>query len=183
MLYTHEIMSDTVLTQDYTQQNDLYIQDRVAMKRQWPYFWGVSRDNTEWYEEGKAEIALHPAGPDGVKTWWGGWGFSLPKFVEDMDAAKDLIAWVTNNQNAPILAEGQSWFVMPRESILAAMEGGLVPYMQMYSDAEALVPRPYHPKQSDAEVVVDDVSQLYLTDQLTLEEALQQGKDRIAALG
>jgi multiple sugar transport system substrate-binding protein len=183
MLYTHKIMSDTVLTQDYTQQNDLYMKDRVAMMRQWPYFWGVSRDNTEWYEEGKADIALHPAGPAGVKTWWGGWGFSLPKFADNMEVAKDLIAWVTNNKNAPILAEGQSWFVMPRESILAVMEGGLVPYMQMYSDAEALVPRPYHPKQSDAEVVVDDVSQLYLTEQLTLEEALQQGKDRIAALG
>jgi len=183
MIYTHEIMSDTVLTQDYTQQNDLYMKDRVAMMRQWPYFWGVSRDNTEWYEEGKADIALHPAGPAGLKTWWGGWGFSLPKFADNMEAAKDLIAWVTNNKNAPILAEGQSWFVMPRESILAAMEGGLVPYMQMYSDAEALVPRPYHPRQSDAEVVVDDVSQLYLTEQLTLEEALQQGKDRIAALG
>ena len=183
MLYTHKIMPESVLTEDYTQQNDLYMKDRVAMMRQWPYFWGVSRDNTEWYQEGKAEIALHPAGPAGNKTWWGGWGFSLPKFSTQMDAAKDLISWVTNNQNAPILAEGQSWFVMPRKSILAAMKGGLVPYMQMYSDAGALVPRPYHPKKSDAEVAVDDVSQLYLTKQLSLEEALQQGKDRIAALG
>jgi hypothetical protein len=23
------------------------MKDRVAMMRQWPYFWGVSRDNTE----------------------------------------------------------------------------------------------------------------------------------------
>jgi multiple sugar transport system substrate-binding protein len=182
MLYTHKIMSESVLTQDYTQQNDLYMKDRVAMMRQWPYFWGVSHDNKEWYQEGKAEIALHPAGPAGVKTWVGGWGFSLPKFSEHLDIAKDLIAWVTNNQNAPILAEGQSWFVMPRKSILAVMKGGLVPYMQMYTDAGALVPRPYHPKQSDAEVAVDDVSQLYLTKQLSLQEALAQGKERIGAL-
>jgi len=182
MLYTHKIMSENVLTQDYTQQNDLYMKDRVAMMRQWPYFWGVSRDNKEWYAEGKAEIALHPAGPAGVKTWWGGWGFSLPKFSQNLELAKDLIAWVTNNQNAPILAEGQSWFVMPRKSILATMKGGLVPYMQMYTDAGALVPRPYHPRQSDAEVAVDDVSQLFLTKQLSLKEALEQGKERIAAL-
>jgi ABC-type glycerol-3-phosphate transport system substrate-binding protein len=182
MIHTDKIMSESVLTQDYTQQNDLYMKDRAAMMRQWPYFWGVSRDNTEWYEEGKAEIALHPACPASNKTWWGGWGFSLPKFVENSEQAKDLIAWVTNNKNAPILAEGQSWFVMPRNSILAAMEGGLVPFMQMYSDANALVPRPYHPKQAEAEVVVDDVSQLYLTNQLTLQEALEEGKNRMAAL-
>jgi hypothetical protein len=46
-----------------------------------------------------------------------------------------------------------------------------------------LVPRPYHPRQADAEVVVDDVGQLYLTKQMTLAEALKAGKDRIAALG
>ena len=63
------------------------------------------------------------------------------------------------------------------------MEGGLVPYMGLYADNNALVPRPYHPKQADAEVVVDDVSQLYLTNQLTLSEALKEGKERIAALG
>lgn len=182
MIYTHKIMSENVLTQDYTQQNDLYMKDKAAMMRQWPYFWDVGRGNKDWYADGKAEIALHPAGPAGVKTWWGGWGFSLPKFSKEMDAAKDLIAFITNNANAPVLAKGQSWFVMPRNSILAEMKDGLVPYMQLYSDNNSLMPRPYHPKQSDAEVVVDDIAQLFLTKQSNLAEALQQGKDRIAAL-
>jgi maltose-binding protein MalE len=159
------------------------MKDRVAMMRQWPYFWGVARDNQEWYKEGRADIALHPAGPAGSKTWWGGWGFSLPKFSKNLDAAKDLIAWVTNNKNAPVLAEGQSWFVMPRKSILDVMKDGLPVYMQQYTDAGALSPRPYHPKQSDAETSVDDVAQLFLTKQLSLKDALQQGKDRIKALG
>ncbi|MGE5222341.1 MAG: extracellular solute-binding protein [Omnitrophica WOR_2 bacterium] len=184
MIYTNKIMSDSVLTQDYTQQNDLYMKDRVAMMRQWPYFWGVAHDNKAWFKEGMTEIALHPKGPSSNKTWYGGWGFSLVKFSKNMDAAKDLIAFVTNNQNAPTLAKGQSWFVMPRKSILAAMKGeSLVPAMQMYTDANALVPRPYHPKQSDAETAVDDISQLFLTKQVSLSDALKQGKDRIAALG
>lgn len=183
MIYTHKIMSDTVLTQDYTQQNDLYMKDRVAFMRQWPYFWSVARDNKEWYKDGRADIALPPAGPAGAKSWWGGWGFSLPKFAPNMDAAKDLIAFITNNKNAPILAQGQSWFVMPRKSILAVMKEGLPTYMQLYSDNNALVPRPYHPKQADAETVVDDIAQVFLTKQASLADALKQGKDRIAALG
>lgn len=184
MIHTHKIMSEDVLNEDYTQQNDLYMKDRVAMMRQWPYFYSVARENTAWYAEGKAEITLPPAGPGGAKSWWGGWGFSVPKFAPNLDEAKDLIAWVTNNKNAPILARGQSWFVMPRKSILDDMGNeGLPVYMGMYSDAGALVPRPYHPNQSDAEVVVDDVAQLFLTKQTSLAEAMQLGKDRIAALG
>jgi ABC-type glycerol-3-phosphate transport system substrate-binding protein len=182
LIHTHKIMPETVLNEDYTQQNDLYMKDRVAMMRQWPYFYSVARDNTAWYQEGRAEITLPPAGPAGPKSWWGGWGFSLPTYAPNMDAAKDLIAWVTNNTNAPILAEGQSWFVMPRTSILEVMKEGLPVYMDLYSSNNVLVPRPYHPKQSDAEVAVDDVGQLYLTNQMTLAEAMEAGKSRIAAL-
>lgn len=183
LMHTHKIISDTSLTQDYTQQNDLYMKDRVAMMRQWPYFWSVARDNKDWYKEGRADITLVPAGPAGPKTWWGGWGFSVPKFAPNQDEAKDLIAWVTNNQNAPILAKGQSWFVMPRKSILDVMKDGLPVYMKLYSDNNALVPRPYHPKQSEAETVVDDVGQLFLTKQMSLADAMKTGQERIAALG
>jgi maltose-binding protein MalE len=184
MIYTHKIMSETVLNEDYTQQNDLYMKDRVAIMRQWPYFWGVVTGNKDWYKDGRAAIALPPAGPGGSKTWYGGWGLAVPKFSANLDAAKDLIAWVTNNQNAPILAKGQSWFVMPRKSILAAMgDDPFVKSMQTYIDGNVLVPRPYHPRQSDAETAVDDVGQLFLTKQSSLADAMKAGKDRIAALG
>jgi ABC-type glycerol-3-phosphate transport system substrate-binding protein len=183
LIHTHKIMSDTVLNQDYTQQNDLYMKDRIAMMRQWPYFYSVVRDNKDWWQEGKAEITLPPAGPGGPKTWWGGWGFSVPMFAPNLEEAKSLIAWITNNQNAPILANGQSWFVMPRKSILDVMKDGLPIYMKMYSDNNCLVPRPYNPRQADAEVTVDDVGQLYLTDQMSLADAMKTGKERIAALG
>lgn len=185
LIYTHKIMSDAVLNQDYTQQNDLYMKDLIAMMRQWPYFWSVARDNKDWYKEGRADIALVPAGPAGPKSWYGGWGFSVPKFSANLDAAKDLIAWVTNNANAPTLAKGQSWFVMPRKAVLDALGNtDLVPFMKMYADnPNVLVPRPYHPKQSDAETVVDDVGQLFLTKQSSLSDAMKTGQQRIAALG
>jgi multiple sugar transport system substrate-binding protein len=183
LIHTHMIMSESVLNQDYTQQNDLYMKDRVAMMRQWPYFWSVVRDNTEWYQEGRADIVLPPAGPAGPKTWWGGWGFSVPTHAPNLEAAKDLIAWVTNAKNAPILAQGQSWFVMPRPSILAVMTEGLPVYMKLYADNNCLVPRPYNPRQAEAEVVVDDVGQLFLTKQMSLADAMTMGQERIAALG
>jgi trehalose/maltose transport system substrate-binding protein len=185
LIYTHKIMDVAVLNNDYTQQNDLYMKDLVAMMRQWTYFWSVARGNKAWYKEGRADIALPPAGPAGPKSWWGGWGLSIPKFSANLDAAKDLIAWLTNNQNAPVLAKGQSWFTMPRKSILDALgDTDIVPYMKMYaSNPNVLVPRPYHPKQSDAETVVDQVGQAFLTKQLSLSDAMKTGQQRIAALG
>jgi maltose-binding protein MalE len=142
------------------------------------YFYSVAREHggTKKARRNRAAAAARP-----VKSWWGGWGFSLPTYAPNMDAAKDLIAWVTNNTNAPTLAQGQSWFVMPRKSILDVMKDGLPVYMELYSTNNALVPRPYNPKQSDAEVAVDDVGQLYLTNQMTLAEAMEAVK-RIAAL-
>ena len=55
--------------------------------------------------------------------------------------------------------------------------------MKLYSDNNTLVPRPYNPKQADAEVVVDDVGQLYLTKQMSLADAMKTGQERMAALG
>lgn len=153
------------------------------MMRQWPYFWGVARDNKDWYKEGRAEITMPMKGPASNKTWYGGWGFALPKFSQNMDEAKDLITFITNNANAPVLAKGQSWFVMPRKSILSSIDNSLTDAMKQYTDAGVLQPRPYNAHQSDAETVVDDIAQLFLTKQSSLKDALEQGKSRIAALG
>ncbi len=49
LIYTHKIMPETAMSQDYTMINDEYMKDRVAMMRQWPYFWSVTRENEAWY--------------------------------------------------------------------------------------------------------------------------------------
>jgi ABC-type glycerol-3-phosphate transport system substrate-binding protein len=183
LIHTHKIMPETTLSMDYTQQNEEYMNDHVAFMRQWPFFWDVARGNKNWYQEGKAEITLPPAGPAGAKSWWGGWGFSVPKFAPNKAEALDLIAFITNNENAPILAKGQSWFVMPRKSIMAVMGNeGLAVHMQKYAEANVPAPRPFHPKVAEAQSIVDDMAALYLTKQISLSEAMKQGKERIAAL-
>jgi ABC-type glycerol-3-phosphate transport system substrate-binding protein len=47
LIHTHKILPEESLSVDYTRQNEAYMQDRVAMMRQWPFFWGVSRDNMD----------------------------------------------------------------------------------------------------------------------------------------
>jgi ABC-type glycerol-3-phosphate transport system substrate-binding protein len=78
MMHTSKIFPEDALNNDYTAQNNLYMADKVAFMRQWPYFQSVSEGNTDWYAPDKVKIELPPAGPAGSHAWWGGWGWSVP---------------------------------------------------------------------------------------------------------
>ncbi len=185
MIYTHEIFPDTALNQDYTAQNNLYMEDKVLFMRQWPFFTDVAKGNTEWYAPEKIVISLPPAGPAGAKSWIGGWGWSVPTSAPNVDGAKELIKYLTSVEVAPQLAAEQGFLLTPRTSILEALKDSgnpLLPAIQMYSDANVFAPRPFHPRLAEAQTIVDDMASLFLTKQASLAEALQQGKDLIAAL-
>ena len=186
MLYSFKIFDPAALNQNYDQQNENYMNDRVMFMRQWPFFQSVAEGNTAWYAPEKVVITLPPAGPAGAGSWWGGWGFTVPTYAPNPDGAKELIKFLTSNEIAPRLAEGQSWFIMPRASILAAFEGKgnpIVEAMGMYADAGVIKPRPFHPRVAEAQTVVDDVASLYLSKQDTLANILKAGRERIAELG
>lgn len=185
MMHTHKIFPETALNQDYNAQNELYMADKVAFMRQWPFFQSVAEGNTEWYAPEKMKIELPPAGPAGSKSWWGGWGFSIPTSAPNKDGARELIKFLTSVENAPRLAEGQSWFIMPRKSILAHFEGQgnpIVEAMGRYSDNMVPAARPFHPRVAEAQIIVDDMASLFLTKQASLSDVLKQGQELIKQL-
>ena len=185
MIHTHKIFPEDALNQDYTAQNELYMADKVAFMRQWPFFQSVAEGNTAWYAPEKVAIELPPAGPAGSKAWWGGWGFSIPASAPNLDGAKELIKFLTSVENAPKLAEGQSWFIMPRFSILeyfADKGDPIVEAMGRYSEAGVPAARPFHPRVAEAQTIVDDMASLFLTKQASLADVMRQGKELIAAL-
>lgn len=185
MIHTHQIFPETALNQDYTAQNELYMADRVAFMRQWPFFVDVARGNAEWFAPEKIQIELPPAGPAGSKSWVGSWGWTIPVAAPNKDGAKELIRFITSVENAPILARGQSWFVMPRASIIesfAEEEHPLVVAMAAYSDAGVPAPRPFHPRVVEAQTLVEDLASLYLTNQASLADIMRQGQQLIQDL-
>jgi ABC-type glycerol-3-phosphate transport system substrate-binding protein len=185
MIYTHKIFPETALNQDYTAQNELYMQDKVAFMRQWPFFTDVAKGNTEWYTDDKVVIELPPAGPAGAKSWIGGWGWSIPTSAPNPDGAKALLSYISSPAVAAQLAAQQGFLLTPRFSILEALKDSgnpLLPAIQMYSDNNVFAARPFNPRVSDAQTVVDDMASLFLTNQASLSEVLEQGKAQIAAL-
>jgi multiple sugar transport system substrate-binding protein len=185
MIHTHKIFPETALNQDYTAQNELYMQDKIYFMRQWPFFQGVAEGNTDWYEPEKAVIALPPAGEAGSKSWIGGWGFSIPTYAPNMDGAKALLQYLTSKEVAPELAAQQGFLLTPRYSILEALadsDNKLIPAMSLYAENDVFAPRPFHPRVAEAQTVVDDMASLFLTKQSSLSEVLEQGKALIKAL-
>ena len=185
MIHTHKIFPETALNDDYTKQNELYMADKVAFMRQWPFFQSVAEGNVEWFAPEKVKIELPPAGPAGSRAWWGGWGWSVPKSAPNPDGAKELIKYISSNEVAPRLAKGQSWFIMPRASILAAFEeedNPIVYAMGWYAEEGVPAARPFHVKVAEAQTIVDDMASLFLTKQASLSDVIKQGQELIKAL-
>jgi ABC-type glycerol-3-phosphate transport system substrate-binding protein len=185
MIHTHKIFPEEALNQDYTAQNNLYMGDKVAFMRQWPFFQGVAEGDTDWYAPEKMVIELPPAGPAGSKSWIGGWGYSIPTYAPNPDGAAELIRYLTSKEVAPELAKQQGFLLTPRYSILEALKDSgdeLIAAMGVYADNDVFAPRAFHPRVAEAQTVVDDMASLFLTNQASLSEVLEQGKELIAAL-
>jgi len=174
---------EEAVTWNYDQSNAAYMEDTVATMRQWTFFDGVAQANTAWFTPEKAVIADPPAGPAGSKTWAGGWGMAVPAAGEHKEEAKQFVAWMNTPEIATRLAEASSFFITSRTSVLDALGGeGIVAALKHYSDSGFVVPRPFHPKAAQAEAIVDDIGQSYLTGQITIDEAMDRLKTEIAAL-
>ncbi|MBZ0301690.1 MAG: extracellular solute-binding protein [Anaerolineae bacterium] len=185
LIHTHQILPETALNQDYNAQNALYMQDKIAFMRQWPFFYDAARADTEWFAPEKVVVELPPAGPAGSKSWTGGSGFEVPKFAPNPEGAAELIRFLTSNEIAPQIAREQGFLMSPRFSIAEALqdEGNFtLTNMVRYSDASVPTPRPFHPKVAQAQSIVDDMASLFLSKQASLTDVLKQGQEQIAAL-
>jgi len=183
LIYQHEVFPRDALTWTYDQLNSAYMGDKLLTMREWTFFWDVSQGQKEWYKPEKVHIVLPPAGPGGSKTWAGGWGWAIPKFTRNMEAAKTFFKWITSKENAPRLAKASAFFVTSRNSVMSVMGNeGILRYMKLYTEQNAVAPRPYTKQSIKAETVVDDVAQAYLTNQIDLKTAMEQGKQRLATL-
>jgi len=185
MIYTHKIMPETALNDDYTAQNELYFNDKIAFMRQWPFVINAAEERTDWFAPEKLAVTLPPAGPAGAKTWTGGSGWDIPKFAPNPEGAQELIRFLTRADIAVEMARAQSFLGCLRESIvtaLAAENHPLAQYWQMYADADAVVPRNFHPKVAQAQTVVEDMASLFLFGQASLADVMKEGPRLIAEL-
>src|SRR5688572_10594315 len=187
-MYTSKALNPASLQKDYNQQNGDYLADKVAFMRQWPFFGDVARseDNKAWFSEDKAAVALPPVGPGGPggSTYAAGWGWGIVKNSPNLDAAQELFKFLISNEAAAEAVKVGFWFLSARKSVLAAApaDSWLVQALNTYTEADVIGVRPHHPQFVEALTILEDTAAAYLTQQISLEESMQQAKDQLAAL-
>jgi ABC-type glycerol-3-phosphate transport system substrate-binding protein len=187
LMYTDKVLNPASLQKDYNQQNADYLADRVAFMRQWPFFYDVARseDNSAWFAENKVQIALPPVGPGGKEnsTYAAGWGFGVIKTSPNLEEARELFKFLIDKNTAAEAVKISYWFLSARNSVLEAAGGqGVAGPLKMYSDAGVVALRPHHPRFVEALTILEDTAAAFLTDQIGIDESLQQAKDQLATL-
>lgn len=185
-LMDSKTLNPASLQKSYDAQNADYIADKVAFMRQWPYFYNVSRAATEWFAEDKVVVGLPPAGPVGKPlTYAAGWGWGIPKTTENPDEAAELLKWLIDPKNAAdmLTVTNDVWYLSARNSVLAVAEPeGIPAYLKMYSDADAIGTRPFHPKFVEALTVLEEAAGAYFTNQISLNDAVEQAESRLSRI-
>lgn len=188
LMYISKVLNPASLQKDYNQQNADYIADKVAFMRQWPFFGDVARSeqNKAWFSEEKVAVALPPVGPGGKSgsTYAAAWGFGIVKTSPNLEEAKELLKFLISKEVAIEAMKTSFWFLSARKSVLAAapQDNWLVKQMKMYMDAGVIGVRPFHPRFVEALTILEDTAAAYLTNQMTLDESLQQARERLAQL-
>ncbi len=188
LMYSSNVLNPASLQKDYNQQNADYLADKVAFMRQWPFFADVARseDNADWFSEDKVAVALPPVGPGGVNgsTYAAGWGFGIIKTTPHLEEAKELLQFLISNEVAAQAAQTSFWYLSARKSVLDAVDQDnyLVQMLKMYSDAGVVGVRPHHPKFVEALTVLEDTAAAFLTDQISLDDSLEQAQNQLASL-
>jgi len=182
-LIDKEYFPKDAINWSYDQSNAAYMADQLVTMRQWSFFYDVARANTEWFAEDKAVIDLPPAGPARRGTWAGAWGWTIPTFTKVPDQAKEFVKYISAPEQAVTLADTLSNFITPRTSVVTALaDKPFVAIQKMYSDGDVVTNRPFHPRVSEAQAVVDTVFNGYLAGQYDIDEAMSTGKSDIEAL-
>lgn len=188
LMHSKNTLNPASLQKDYNQQNGDYIADKVAFMRQWPFFGDTARsaDNAAWFSEDKVAIGLPPVGPGGKggSTYPAAWGFGILKTSPNLEEAKELLSFLVSTEVAVEAMKVGFWFLNARKSVLAEApaDNWLVQQLKMYTDAGVIGVRPFHPRFVEALTILEDSASAFLTDQMRLEDALEQTKAQLADL-
>ncbi|MBC7293029.1 MAG: hypothetical protein H5T84_02780, partial [Thermoleophilia bacterium] len=76
------------------------------------------------------------------------------------------------------------WYLSARKSVLDAVgdQEGIPAALKMYSDAGVIGVRPFHEKFVEALSILEDSASAYLTNQISLDDAISQAQSRMGRL-
>lgn len=164
-----------------------YLNNEVLCMSAWSSFRDTAQEeNPDWWAPEKTTTVLPPAGSGNggqQASYDSGWGLVVPAASEAKDEAKALIKWLVAPERSVELAEASAFWSVPRHSNLSKLpDKPEFKAISSYIEAGVVKPKPFHPNIQASEIV-ERVFTSYLTDQMSLDEAIELGHEQVDALG
>lgn len=178
---THEIAQPSTPQDDYTAVFNGWLDNRYAMWWCWDGFFGSMRTNEDFWDN-QVSAFLPPMGPDNATTVTGTWGWAISAYSAQMDLAE---MWFEYTARPEVMKQQIYRGRVPaRVSLWGDPEvQDLAPssvFLQMLAEAGDLVKaRPVTPSIQEIYDAAEEPISAYLTDQMSLEEAIESAMGKI----
>lgn len=171
---------------DWSEMTAAFTSGRVAFELNWPAAVAVV-DEAFGVSEGKARnwgVALPPAGAKGQAgtSMAGNWLLGIPEAAKAHEDSREFILWLFDHQRAAAL-EGNP---PTRRSVYADLRASkdsarLFHYGTLEQALERSTPRPRTAKWAQVEEIISGKVSGVITDQLSIDDAVQGMREGIAA--
>ncbi len=177
----HNVAPDSVPQEDYSTVFQGWLADKYAMWWCWDGFLGAMRTNEEFWAD-QVSAFLPPKGPDNAQTITGCWGWAIVAGSPKQELAAE---WVGYTARADIMKQQIFRGRVPaRVSLWSDAEvqdlAPSSPFLLELAEAGDLVKaRPVTPSIQEIYDAAEQNVHAYLTDQVSLDEAVKAAMDKI----
>ena len=177
----HDVAPDSVPQEDYSTVFQGWLINKYAMWWCWDGFLGAMRNNEEFWAD-QVSAFLPPKGPENAETITGCWGWSIVAGSPNQELAAE---WVGYTARADVMKQQMFRGRVPaRVSLWSDPEvqdlAPSSPFLLELAEAGDLVKaRPVTPSIQEIYDAAEQNVHAYLTDQVTLDEAIKAAMDKI----
>ncbi len=177
----HNIAPDSAPQEDYSSVFQGWLSDKYAMWWCWDGFFGAMRTNEEFWAD-QVSAFLPPMGPENAETITGCWGWSVVASSPKQELANEWIGFTARSDvmkqqiyRGRVPARVSLW-ADPEVQDLAPSS----PFLLDLAEAGGLVKaRPVTPSIQEIYDAAEQNVHAYLTDQVSLDEAVTAAMDKI----
>ncbi len=181
MLNTYKIMPADTVTADYTSLQAGFLDSRFAMWPVWDGFYGAFQANALMSKPGVLGISTPPRGPANNTSITASWGWAISKYSKNKDLAAKFIQYATGAASEEMLVLTGSaparTSVLSVPSVTKALHQA--PFLAQYAKQGLTHSRPITGQAQRISDAFETVINQYLNRKLTLDDAINQGQQRI----
>jgi ABC-type glycerol-3-phosphate transport system substrate-binding protein len=168
--------------EDYGTNLQAFLDGKLAMWWVWDAFYGQMTLEPEFWKDQVTAFSVLPAGPANAGTSIGAWGWSISKFADNKDQAKQWVAYTSRPEVMKLLSQRST--TPARTSLWADPEyQETTPQIALLSamseQGDPFVGRPVSAGFQEVSDAAEQNVHAFLTDQVDVDTAIERAMEKI----